>query len=124
MHLFSAGFSTLVIGSPTGSSFGFLCHLQGFLLLLHLADLGHDDLAEDGAFDRFGQCPFITLTAALVSLRGGASRPIGCQRRICREIRVFGVIFLHLERLDTVCQLDHLDTTAETLPREEALDLG
>lgn len=49
---------------------------------------------------------------------------VGGKCRIAGHIRVLRVILLHLELLDTVRELDHLDATSEAGLGKVGLDLG
>ena len=49
---------------------------------------------------------------------------VGSKCRIARHIRVLRVVLLHLELLDTVCELDHLDAASEAGLCKVGLDFG
>lgn len=104
-------------------------NLLPFLVLLHFADLGQHNLAENGPARNLAE------TALLRGARGAIRctfRLLSTNRRerrraggnIRRVGDVFLVVLLHLEGLDSVRELDDLDAAPETGLGVVCTDLG
>lgn len=111
-------------GFPLCLLFDLFRHLQRLLLLLHLADFGQYHLAEDSALHRARELAL----AGFLFRRGGLGRGrlglAGGGDRVGGEIGVLRVVFLNLERLDAIGQLDDFDATAQARLGDVGLDFG
>jgi hypothetical protein len=118
-----------------------LLDLSSLFVLLHFADLGKHHFAEDGAPSELAQTPW---SVALVLGRGGfvpfrslqspsPERSLGerfpsCLLSVSRHVGfawdILFIIFLHLQSLNAVGELDQLNSTTKTHLGDVAANLG